>query len=68
MTIKEYNQLKEGDKIQIKVFPDNNRIITLGDISKSPWFKYETGGKQKGFMVGNIFYGYKQAKVVKRNE
>ena len=66
MTLKEYNSLKEGDKIQIMKYFDKGRIITL----QKPYevfFKYTSGtsNKIKGFMIGNVFYGYKDCKVVK---
>lgn len=61
MTKQQYKQVKVGDKILLK---DNNRIITVGDISKSPFFKFKSGNKD-GFMIGVIWYPYQWCKVVK---
>lgn len=64
MTKKEYDQVKVGDKIRIKMFPDMNRVVTVGTIEKDPWFKFNSGGKD-GFMVGNIWFPYQKCEVVK---
>ena len=63
MTKKEYLELKIGDKIEIKTWPDKGRIVKIGDISNSPWFKFNSAGKD-GFMVGNIWYPYQVCKKV----
>lgn len=64
MTLKEYDALKVGDKIRITNFFDKGRIITLGKEYEGLHFKY-TSRNTKGFMIGNIFYSYKDAKVLK---
>ena len=64
MTKKEYDSVKIGDKIKIKMAPDMNRIITIGSIENSPWFKFNSGGKD-GFMSGFIWYPYQKCEIVK---
>ena len=61
MTKKEYDNVKIGDKIKIK---ENDRIVTIGDILYSPFFKYQSRGKD-GFMIGNCWYPYEWCEVVK---
>lgn len=64
MTRQEYDNLKVGDKIKIKMSPDMNRVITLGIKAKSPWFKFKSVEKD-GFMIGNIWYPYQKCEIVK---
>lgn len=63
MTKKEYLEVKVGDKIRLKL--EHNRVVTIGDIGNSPWFKFNSAGED-GFMVGNIWYRYKDCEVVKK--
>ena len=65
MTKKEYAQIKIGDRIKIKTFVDKGRIIKVGDISKDPYFKFESNGRD-GFMVGTIWYPYQDCEVVRQ--
>ncbi len=60
MTKQEYLKVQIGDMIKIKW---NGRIVTIKG-ENSPWFKFRSGNTD-GFMVGNVFYGYKQCAVVK---
>lgn len=62
MTIQEYHNLKVGEKFRIK---ETGRVVTLGTIETSPWFKYESRFGF-GFMVGNIWYRYQDCEIVKQ--
>lgn len=62
MTKKEYNNLKIGDKIKLTL--EHNRIITLGEVNKSPFFKHQSRG-ENGIMAGNLWYSYKHCEVIK---
>lgn len=67
MIKKEYDSVKVGDKIRIKMFPDMNRVIKVGTVKKDPWFKFNSAGKD-GFMIGTSWYPYQKCEIVKEEE
>ena len=57
MTLKEYNNLKLKEPIKIMKYYDKGRITKV--------YLKTTSGQYKGFMIGNVFYHYKDCKIVK---
>lgn len=58
MTLKEYDALKEGEKIKI-LHP-----LEKGRITKT-WVKFTDSKGNKGVMIGSIFYTYNFIESVK---
>lgn len=57
MTLKEYNNLKLKAPIKIMKYYDKGRITTF--------YQKITSGKDKGFIVGCVFYRYQDCEIVK---